>query len=74
MKYVKVQARSDLVRDQRSNAVLSVDDTGLAAYKRAKKKMNTIDTLQEESEVLKDKVQSIEDKLDKLLLMLQSNK
>ena len=74
MKYVKVQARSDLVRDQRSNAVLSVDDTGLAAYKRAKKKMNAIDTLQEESEVLKDKVQSIEDKLDKLLLMLQSNK
>jgi conjugal transfer/entry exclusion protein len=74
MKYVKVQERADLVRDQKSNAILSVDDEGLVAYKRAKKKMNTIDTLQEESKVLKDKVQSIEDKLDKLLLLLQSNK
>ena len=71
MSYAKIQDRPNLVRDTSTNAVLSVDHKGLAAYKKAKSKMQAIDDLQEENEQIRNKMESIEGKLDRLLAMLE---
>ena len=72
--YTKIVDRPSLVRDTSSNAVLNTDNTALAAYKRSKKKMQSIDEIKRENETLKEKVARLELKLDYLVDVLERNK
>jgi hypothetical protein len=56
-----------LVRDTETNAVLSTDLKGLQAYKAQKKRMQKVDELTENVELLNKKMINIEELLIKLL-------
>ena len=71
MSYARIKDRPGLVRDMSTNAVLSVDNQALAAYKKSKMKMKMIDELQEQSVTVQEKMKTIEDKLDRLLAILE---
>lgn len=74
MRFSKVENHPDLVRDHRSGAVLSTDNKALQAYKSSKRKMQSIDRIEDETNQLKDKVEAIEQKLDRLIDLISANK
>ncbi len=43
--YLKVQERSDLVRDSNSKAVLNIDNNGLLSYRKRREKDNKINEM-----------------------------
>ena len=47
MTYVKVKEHEGIVRDTRSNAILSIDDAGLTAYKARKKQFQKVDNMED---------------------------
>ena len=67
MKNKKSQVRSydNLVRDERTQAVLNTDKGGLLLYKEQRKKNKQINDLQNEVKDLKLMMAKILDKLDK---------
>lgn len=67
MKNKKSQVRSydNLVRDEKTKAVLNTDKNGLLLYKQQKYKNKQIADLQEEVKDLKLMMANILDKLDK---------
>ena len=67
MKNKKSQVRShdNLVRDERTQAVLNTDKNGLLLYRQQKYKNKQIADLQEEVKDLKLIIANILDKLDK---------
>lgn len=67
MKNKKSQVRShdNLIRDERTQAVLNTDRSGLLLYKEQRKKNKQIADLQEEVKDLKLIIANILDKLDK---------
>jgi len=67
MNTVKVKDEPGLVRDIETNAVLSTDLKGLQAYKAQKKRMQKVDELTENVELLNKKMINIEELLIKLL-------
>jgi uncharacterized protein YhaN len=67
MNTVKVKDEPGLVRDTETNAVLSTDLKGLQAYKAQKKRMQKVDELTENVELLNKKMINIEELLIKLL-------
>lgn len=71
---VKVEGRSDLVRDMKSGAVLNVDNRALEAYKKARIKTRQVDQVIEDNEKMKRQIESIENKLDYMLQLLNNNK
>lgn len=74
MRFSKVENHPDLVRDHQSGAVLSTDNKALQAYKSSKRKMQSIDRIEDETNQLKDKVEAIEQKLDRLIDLISANK
>lgn len=71
---VKVEGRSDLVRDMKSGAVLNVDNRALDAYRKARVKTRQVDQVIEDNEKMKKQIESIENKLDYMLQLLNNNK
>lgn len=71
---VKVEGRSDLVRDIKSGAVLNVDNRALDAYRKARVKTRQVDQVIEDNERMKRQIESIENKLDCMLQLLNNNK
>lgn len=71
---VKVEGRSDLVRDMKSGAVLNVDNRALDAYKKARVKTRQVDQVIKDNEKMKRQIESIENKLDCMLQLLNNNK
>lgn len=71
---VKVEGRSDLVRDMKSGAVLNVDNRALDAYRKARVKTRQVDQVIEDNEKMKRQIESIENKLDYMLQLLNNNK
>lgn len=71
---VKVDGRSDLVRDTGSGAVLNVDNRALDAYKRNRLKTQQVDKVIKDNEKMKEQIESIENKLDFMLRLLNNNK
>ena len=67
MKNKKSQVRSHdyLIRDERTQAVLNTDKSGLLLYKEQRKKNKQINDLQNEVKDLKLMMAKILDKLDK---------
>lgn len=66
MTYVKVKEHEGIVRDTRSNAILSVDDTGLAAYKARKKQFQKVDNMHNKIKHLDERLINIENLLASL--------
>jgi hypothetical protein len=71
---VQVEGRPDLVRDMKSGAVLNVDNRGLEAYKKTRDKSQLVDRVIDENEKMKRQIESIENKLDYMLQLLNNNK
>ena len=71
---VQVEGRPDLVRDMKSGAVLNVDNRGLEAYKKTRDKSKLVDRVIDENEKMKRQIESIENKLDYMLQLLNNNK
>ena len=71
---VKVEGRSDLVRDMKSGAVLNVDNRALDAYRKARVKTRQVDQVIKDNEKMKKQIESIENKLDYMLQLLNNNK
>lgn len=71
---VQVEGRPDLVRDMKTGAVLNVDNRGLEAYKKARDKSKLVDRVINENEKMKRQIESIENKLDYMLQLLNNNK
>jgi hypothetical protein len=74
-KYVKVEDRTNLLRDMNSKGIVNIDNTGLLEYKKAKEKRvvknkailqyeNDINTLREEVTDIKDSLKLILEKLN----------
>lgn len=65
---VKIEGEADIVKDTRTGALLNVNTSALAAYKKRKQKEARIDQLEE-------KVDSIADTLQVMMqLLLNTNK
>lgn len=71
---VQVEGRPDLVRDMKTGAVLNVDNRGLEAYKKTRDKSKLVDRVIDENEKMKRQIESIENKLDYMLQLLNNNK
>jgi len=68
--YIPVENNTNLVRDSESNAVLSVDQVGLKAYKQRKKHNQKIDNLEEKYEHMDERLMRIESVLLSLVSKL----
>jgi hypothetical protein len=64
--YLKVVDNPNLVRDSKTNAVLSTDNTGLEAYKTRKKQFNKINMIEETVKTFDERLSSIERLLSSL--------
>ena len=60
MTYVKVKEHEGIVRDTRSNAILSIDDAGLTAYKARKKQFQKVDNMEDKIKHLDERLINIE--------------
>lgn len=58
----------------KSGAVLNVDNAALDAYKKARLKTRQVDQVIEDNEKMKRQIESIENKLDYMLQLLNNNK
>lgn len=70
MSHVKIEGTTNLVKDTSSGAILNTDNTGLQkalALKEARKNQK------EEIEEIKQKVSDMENKLDRILLLLSDD-
>lgn len=74
MKYSKIQDRSNLIRDMKNGAVLNIDNSSLDAYRKTKRKMQAINNLEQDNLAIKDRLQLLEDKIDRMIDMLSCNK
>lgn len=61
----QVRSYDNLIRDERTKAVLNTDKNGLLLYKQQKYKNKQITDLQNEVKDLKNMITNIMDKLDK---------
>ena len=65
--YVQVKDEKDLVRDPNSKAILNTNIEALHAYKKRKQTYAKIEKIDQ----LEDKVKSIENKIDEVLITLK---
>jgi len=71
---ILVKDRPGLVKDINSGAILNVDNRSLEAYKKRKQHAAQIESVVKDNERIKHQMKSIEDKLDKLLQLVNTNK
>jgi hypothetical protein len=71
---VKVKDNPDLVRDVPTGAILSVDNRGLYAYKIQKKKMDSIGQIHKQHSSINQRLDLLEQKLDKLIDIIGTDK
>lgn len=64
---LKVQDRSDLARDTRSQALLNIDNEGLTAYRARREKNRTMDSMIEEVSNMKQDINEIKQLLSRFL-------
>jgi hypothetical protein len=64
---LKVQDRSDLARDTRSQALLNIDNEGLTAYRTRREKNRTMDSVIEEVSNMKQDINEIKQLLSRFL-------
>ena len=65
--HIKVQDRSDLVRDGDSKAILNINNDGLAAYKAKRQREQTMDNIVSEVSNLKADIGEIKLLLSRIL-------
>lgn len=71
MTYIKVKDADNLVRDRNSNAILNIDSSGLSAYKARKKQMNKVNNVNNKIELLENRLDDLNEKIDKILIFFQ---
>lgn len=71
---IQVKDRAGLVKDTVSGAILNVDNRSLEAYKKRKQHTARIENVVEDNERIKQQMKTIEDKLDILLQLINTNK
>lgn len=71
MTYIKVKDADNLVRDRNSNAILNIDSSGLSAYKTRKKQMNKVNNVNNKIELLENRLDDLNEKIDKILIFFQ---
>lgn len=64
---LKVQDRSDLARDTRSQAVLNIDNEGLNAYRARREKNRVMDSVVEEVNTMRQDINEIKQLLSRFL-------
>jgi hypothetical protein len=64
---LKVQDRSDLARDIKSQALLNIDNEGLTAYRTRREKTRTMDNMIEEVSNMKQDINEIKQLLSRFL-------
>ena len=71
---VKVKDNPDLVRDVETGAVLSIDNRALQAYKIQKKRIGSIEDIEKQQSTINQRLDSLEQKLDKLIDIIGCDK
>ena len=64
---IKVEGHSDLVRDEKTGAIINIDSSGYSAYMKAREKRSTqkeeLDTMKKEISEIKEMLAKITEKL-----------
>jgi conjugal transfer/entry exclusion protein len=71
MSYLKVRDNFDLVRDERSSAILNVNQKELNKYKQARDDMFKLKKISDDHNKIKNDIQEIKDLLN--ILLRQNN-
>jgi conjugal transfer/entry exclusion protein len=71
MSYLKVKDNFDLVRDERSSAILNVNQKELNKYKQARDEMLKLKKISDDHNKIKNDIQEIKDLLN--ILLRQNN-
>lgn len=71
MTYMKVKEDPSLMRDQESNALINIDNAGLAQYKKQKRQSKQINNMNERIETMEKQLDQLNENIENLLMLFQ---